>query len=311
MDKTISKVFSKLTIGFQKSYFGNNLYDPSIISNIDSSVNIHPQTLTNPLSSSAACLNVLGSIMTDPVELKNYLNALGIPVAKIIQFPRNSDIGGRVYKDNGYVVFEWVGPLKSPLHEIGGCRGKYMTSIDAYILCEIDNTITQLIIEWKFTEGESRELELERFGGLRGLERLRRYSTVLNSLKKDKDFPFNFAEDGGIGLFDFSPDHLYQLLRMTLLAKKTTPILIGNIAVMDYRIVHLTHSQNNDINILLDKYLTHSPGLNKYANYRLHHVWKELLSSMEKEKFIGAYWDQALPAISDLNLKQYLLQRYF
>ena len=66
------------------------------------------------------------------------------------------------------------------------------------------------LIEWKFTEGKSRPIVLNKFGGLRGIERLRRYASVLAEMRGN-GFPFAFSEEGGIGLQDFSTDHFYQL----------------------------------------------------------------------------------------------------
>lgn len=300
----------KLTYNFQDTYRGKNLYNPSVLQNISKSVKIHGEAYENPISSAASCLNVFGSMVNDPDNLLKYLNALGIPATKIYNFPTSANVSGRVYDDTGFIVFEWVGPQKSPINERGGKRGQNRTSIDAYILVEIEGKITQIIIEWKFTEGLSRPLALERFSGMTGVERLRRYSSVLSKMRTNGDFPFCFKDEGGIGLFDFSPDHLYQLLRMTLLARTTTPITIGDLLVEDYRVVHLSHSQNDEINILHGKYLVHSPGLQKYAGQKFHDVWKDLLSDSEKPKFIGAHWDLALGAIQDNNLRNYLMARY-
>jgi len=300
----------KLSYDFQNTYREKNIYDPTVFNNIDSVVKIHDQAYDNPLSSAASCLNVLGSMAQMPDDLLPYLNSFGLNIQKLIPFPSSADVGGETYKDTGYVIFEWIGPKVSPINEKGGGRGLNRTSVDAYVLAVIDGKITQLIIEWKFTEGKSRPLALERFSGLRGIERLRRYSTILAEMRNGKSFPFNFEDEKGIGLYDFSVDHLYQLLRMTLLAKTTTPITIGDMKVEDYRVVHLTHSKNDDINILYEKYLDFSPGLKKYSGRQLHEVWKEILSPSEKNKFIGAHWDEAIKNISNNSLMKYLSERY-
>jgi len=300
----------KLSLDYQKRFGDKLIFDQGVFENIDSQAKLHGETKDNPLSSAASCLNVLGSLMNEPEELKSFLNHFNLDIETIIKFPSNSDVGGRIYKDKGYVVFEWIGPKKSPINEEGGGRGQNRTSIDAYVIAKIKGKITQLLIEWKFTEGKSRPLALERFSGNKGLERLKRYSTVLVPLRRKEEFPFNFNEESGIGLYDFSVDHLYQLLRMTLLAKTTTPINIGTVKIQDYRIVHLSHSMNNDIEILHEKYLFASPGLKKYSGKRLYDVWNEILTPLERKRFRSGHWDDAIKDITSEPLRKYLKKRY-
>ena len=47
-------------------------------SNVDPSAKLHGESRTNPLSSAAACMNILGYLMFDKEDLKGYLNALDI-----------------------------------------------------------------------------------------------------------------------------------------------------------------------------------------------------------------------------------------
>ncbi len=129
-------------------------------------------------------------------------------------------------------------------------------------------------------------------------------------LRGKEEFPFNFNEESGIGLYDFSVDHLYQLLRMTLLAKTTTPINIGTLKIQDYRIFHLSHSMNNEIEILHEKYLFASPGLKKYSGKRLYDVWNEVLTPLERERFRSGHWDDAIKDITNEPLRKYLMERY-
>jgi hypothetical protein len=300
----------KLTIDFQKQFKDDPIYDRSVFANIDKGAKLHDQTEGNPLSSAAACLNVLGSMMNSPDELKRFLNTFGLNIRQLLAFPSGADVGGLKYNDKGYVVFEWIGPKESPINEWGGGRGQNRTSIDAYVIAEINGTITQLFIEWKFTEGKSWPLALERFSGLQGLERLRRYADILTQWRGTPDFPFNFQEDGGLGICDFSVDHLYQLLRMTLLAKKTTPIRVGGIDIKDYRIIHLSHSQNDKIRILQKQYLKYSPGLEAYVGHPFHDTWRSILSEKERGKFTGGSWDLSLNSITDAKLRDFLLERY-
>ena len=128
------------------------------------------------------------------------------------------------------------------------------------MLAEVDGKVTQLLIEWKFTETYNSESYTHKFGGTKGIERLRRYSSVLTRLRNN-GFPFKFKEEDKIGLPDFSYEPFYQLLRMTLLAKMTTPAKLGLLKIEDYKIIHLSHSENNDLNFLSKTHLKYSPGL--------------------------------------------------
>jgi hypothetical protein len=64
----------KLTIEYQNQFKDRLIYDPTVFECIDPQVKLHDETKGHPLSSSAACLNVLGSLMHQPEELKNFLN---------------------------------------------------------------------------------------------------------------------------------------------------------------------------------------------------------------------------------------------
>jgi hypothetical protein len=159
---------NKLSLDYQSRFKGKLLYDNEFLKSgaIDPDVQVHDEAERHPLSSAGSCINVLGSLTFKPIELTNFLNSFGLNINQVIKFPTGANIGGRVYQDKGYVIFEWVGPLSSPINEVGGKRGSRRTSIDAYVLAEIEGKLTQLLIEWKFTEGLSRPLELERFSGL-------------------------------------------------------------------------------------------------------------------------------------------------
>jgi hypothetical protein len=97
---------------------------------------------------------------------------------------------------------------------------------------------------------------------------------------------------------------------MTLLAKTTTGMDLGKDTLQDYRIVHLTHSQNDRINTLHSEYLVLSPGLKRFSGHQLHDVWKSLLSPGDKEKFFSGHWDKAISIIENNELRTYLTERY-
>lgn len=308
---------NKLTMEFQRQFAMNLIFAPSVLEGIDTAVKLHTETRQNPLSSSAACLNVLGPLANDPHGLAQFLRCFGLDVDELYEFPSPVSFGDRLYHDRGYVVFEWVGPRRSPINERGGGRGYGRTSLDAFVLGRIGGKTTQILIEWKFTEGLSRPLTMGRFCGGKGVERLSRYSSVLARMRRQGRFPFDFDDEyslsgsrGSLGLHDFSPDHLYQLLRMTLLAKMTVGEALGPYTIEDYRILHLTHSQNDEVNVLQPKYLTLSPGLQEYSGQPLHDVWRGILSVEDRQKFCAGHWDQAIGWIKDEELRTYLVARY-
>ena len=169
---------NKLTLEYQKRFAERLIFDPSILDGIDPAARLHALTTTHPQSSSAACLNVLGSMAHDPRGLARFLGCFGLEIEELYEFPSPVDFGGRVYRDKGYAVFEWIGPLRSPINEWGGGRGFGRTSADAFLLGRIAGQVTQILVEWKFTEGVSRPLTLGRFCGTSGVERLRRYSAL-------------------------------------------------------------------------------------------------------------------------------------
>jgi hypothetical protein len=299
---------SKLEDVFQQKFANKQFFNESVLKGISKSVKLHDE-VNNVRSSAAACLNVMGYLNQHQKDIIPFFSYFGIQIEEVIPFPQNVNVGDEIYDDKGPIVFEWIGPKKSPINEKGGSRGQNRTSIDAFMLAKIFGKTTQIFIEWKFTENYSSESYNHKFSGTKGIERLRRYSTVLSALRNDS-FPFNFKEEDTLGLVDFSYEPFYQLLRMTLLARKTTPIKIADFIVDDYAILHLSHSSNAYLETLSDQHLKYSPGLKKYISRKLHDTWKELLSDKEKQKFYFSYWDKALCKLTDNDYKQYLCDRY-
>lgn len=302
---------NKLTKSYQERYRTRQFYDKEFRRNLDDKLKLHKE-ICNPMSSAAACINVIGGISTNKADLIAFLNHFGLSVEDIIPFQRGTTYGKRTYNDQGNVVFEWVGPLVSPILEVGGSRGHLRTSVDAYVIAVIGGIVTQLLIEWKFTESYDTPRQLQKFAGVAGNERLRRYSSCLARLRKVKAFPFTMAYEGGIGLYDLGYEPFFQLLRFTLLAKLTTPFKFDNgRAVNDYRVIHLSHSKNDALNVLSKTHVGCSPGLTDRAGSLMCEVWKHrILTQDEAMKFNHGYWDEALGAISDSGLKRYLLERY-
>ena len=301
---------------YQSRWKAKPIYDNTIRLMIDPEAHLH-KDLMNVRSSAAACINTIGNIARNKRDLLFFLNSFNLGVEDIISFPKGVTVGGLIYNDSGNVIFEWIGPKKSPIYEGRGKRGQYRTSIDAYILGVINGKVTQLLIEWKFTEAYNGRDQLQKFAGVYGNERLRRYSLCLAQLRKLHDFPFRMNDEGGFGLHDLGYEPYYQLLRMTLLAKLTTPLKFDNgsvnesIDIEDYRIVHLSHSQNERLNTLSKRHLSYSPGLRQHCGKSLHEVWKDsILCEDEATKFRYGYWNEAIGVISDGELRKYLTERY-
>ena len=99
----------KLTKEFQNQFKDRLIYDESVFYNVDSHVKLHDETKGHPLSSAAACINILGSLMFKPEELIIFLNYFGLEIEEFYEFPTNANVGGRNYADKGYVVFEGTG----------------------------------------------------------------------------------------------------------------------------------------------------------------------------------------------------------
>jgi len=299
---------NKLTEEYQKKYKNRQFVNENILSGISSNVKLHDK-VKNVRSSAAACLNVMGYLNQHQNDIIPFFSQFGLSIEEVLPFPKPLDFEGEIYDDEGPIIFEWIGPKKSPINEKGGSRGQNRTSIDAFMIAQIDGKITQLLIEWKFTEQYNSESYTHKFGGKKGIERLRRYSDVLAKLRSN-GFPFNFTEEGNIGLADFSYEPLYQLLRMTLLAKMTTPKLLSNFQIENYKIIHLIHSDNRDLKILNETHLKYSPGLISYIGKYLHDTWISLLSEEEKKHHIMGYWNTALSVLSHNEETLYLKKRY-
>ena len=116
--------------------------------------------------------------------------------------------------------------------------------------------------------------------------------------------------EDSFGLYDLGYEPLYQLLRMTLLAKTTTPVCLDDLAVEDYRILHLMHSGNQALQALSDTHAAFSPGLRRFIGSPIHDIWKDLLAEPDKGRFLHGFWDQAVQNLPDSALKAWIMERY-
>jgi hypothetical protein len=126
--------------------------------------------------------------------------------------------------------------------------------------------------------------------------------------QRKNNFPFNFKEEDTFGVCDFSYEPFYQLFRMTLLAKETTPYYFNNIKIEDYYIIHLVHSDNTELLNVTPEHLKYCSGISTKGSTDLHELWISLLSEEEKKHFVYGYWNKAIPILKDST--QYLENRY-
>lgn len=254
--------------------------------------------LNSPISSQASCLNFWYPFV-DPKnkgELINLLKHFGIFAEDIITIGPDWMFDKTLYRDNGNVLFEWIGPELSPIGEENGyMRGHHRTSIDAYILALINGKVTQILIEWKYTEHYSSKHNTGKFLGGKGVERLSRYSPIIaRDRRAGRDILFNLAHIDDWGLYDVCYEPFYQLLRQHMLGQETVGMSFGPYIIEDYIVMHLSHSKNDKLNILQEKHCTYSKGLMPFVGQELHKIWMRLLNENQKKHFIGGYWDEVI-----------------
>ena len=131
-------------------------------------------------------------------------------------------------------------------------------------------------------------------------------------LRKQHDFPLKMEYENSWGLYDLGYEPFYQLLRMTLLAKTTTPLkLTEDIEIEDYRILHLSHSQNSKLNTVTGKHLKYCPGIKHLKVNPFHEIWSNfILAENESSKFKFGFWDEHLNRVTDKKFYTYLNERY-
>lgn len=305
-----NSLVNKLSLDYQKRWANRQFFDRTVLNDIDlEHVTLHGE-VSNPMSSQASCLNVMGYLNRRPDNIKSFFSNFSINMTNVIDFPTGVNVGGEIYNDKGPIIFEWIGPRHSPIYERSGSRGKLRTSIDAYLLAILNNKVTQFLIEWKFSENYNSETYNHKFAGIQGNERLRRYSSVIATLRKEKKIPFNFSNK--LGLYDLGYEPYYQLLRMTLLAKMTTHLrLTEGLQIEDYKIIHLVHSANDSLKSLNMGNVKYSPGLRRFVGREIHDIWRnEILTPVESVHFVFGYWNKVISQLSESEYKNYLVERY-
>lgn len=280
----------------QKQFTGNNLFSDEIYQILKKGGIKAHTGIESPLSSQASCLNFWYPFIKEErkEDLKEFLKCFGLEVDSIITIKPYSVFEDVAYPDGGNVLFEWIGPVKSPIGEDDGyLRGHHRTSIDAYLLAYVNGKVTQILIEWKFTETYSSRCNTGKFLGAKGVERLARYSPIIARDRKcHKDILFKLESIDNWGLYDVCYEPFYQLLRQHILGQETVGKKFGDYVIEDYIVMHLSHSANDRLNILEEKHCEYSKGLLPYVGQELHDIWVKLLSQNQQKHFIGAYWDE-------------------
>ena len=158
------------------------------------------------------------------------------------------------------IGFEWNG-ADNPLGERGAQRGKYSTSIDAFLVVEDrDGTRTGLFLEWKLTESYDPDKCL-------------RYSS--NQTDRSKIYAPAYAEAKADGVFGVHPsielfhyDPHDQLFRQALLANKVRRA--ANFRVQSMCLVDCVPQQNAPLRTAVPQ------GLRAYGD-TIDTVWQTLL----------------------------------
>jgi hypothetical protein len=155
----------------------------------------------NTLSSQVACVNFLLPHRQDPAALTAILRKLDPDVETVVPVEDGHMTPAAL------VELEWVGSRGfASLEGTGATRGQRVTSADAFLVARLhDGRLRGYLMEWKYVERGSED---DKRGGQEGETRRSRYRSLFEAVFKP-----------GIDLDDFLIDPLYQLMRLSLLAR--------------------------------------------------------------------------------------------
>jgi hypothetical protein len=156
----------------------------------------------NLLSSQVACLNVLLPLANDPDALTAMLRLLDPAVVSVVAV-----CDGHVSSPS-LVEFEWVASKGfRSLEGTYATRGQRVTSTDAFLVARLrTGELRAYLMEWKYVETGT---EVDKGLGSQGDTRRSRYRALF-----DQVFTPNAV------LNDYLIDPVYQLMRLSLLARK-------------------------------------------------------------------------------------------
>lgn len=203
---------------------------------------------THLLDSQVQCVNVFLSLAGRPGGLLNFARDI-VPGATCV-IP---------VEDDRPVAFEWSG-LRDHLGEVHGRprqRGRYATSIDAFLVAETPEGRTALLVEWKFTESYPRPVNPI---SKRGTDRRKTYRGAFEA----ESSPIDHAAP----LDAFFHEPYYQLLRLHLLA--ASMVKDREFGVDHAVVVFVLPDDNDDLH-------AHVPaGLQDFGG-RLTEVWQRIV----------------------------------
>lgn len=209
-----------------------------------------------------------GHLLSSQIQCVNYLFALRKDKAMVLKLAQlfNPDINDVLPidqdKDGSYIAFEFTYNNAELLNEkeANAKRGRYCTSVDAFIIAECNDKKLLIPIEWKYTESypkfENKALEPGK-----GQTRQERYNQLIEISAQLKT-PAEFHDC----IYYFEP--FYELTRQTLLAEQ---MIMSGIAD-DFLHVMIVPEANKEL--LNHSYQCQNSGLNN--------VWKEQLENTDK-----------------------------
>lgn len=236
------------------------------------------------LSSQIQCLNFLFALRCDKYAVLQLAQLFDPEIYDIL--PTIGD------KDLGYIAFEFIYENAKVMNEddADAKRGRFCTSIDAFIIAHRNGEKILVPIEWKYTESyfkeENKALELRR-----GKTRQRRYNQLIRDSTQLKTLPL--LENSA---YYYEP--FYELMRQTLLVEQIVKSGIAN----DFLHILVVPSENED---LLGNNYT-------FTDDNLQTTWRNCLLNQAKFKIVDR--KQILQVIENLpgysNHADYLRSRY-
>ncbi|WP_282039348.1 PGN_0703 family putative restriction endonuclease [Saccharicrinis aurantiacus] len=210
------------------------------------------------LSSQIQCLNYLFALRKDKDMVLRLAQLFNANISDIL--PINQD------KDGGYIAFEFTYNNAELLNEkeANAKRGKYCTSIDAFMIGMCNDEKILIPIEWKYTESYPNSDNKAKEPG-KGQTRQERYNQLIESSKQLKT-PKQFENC----LYYHEP--FYEIARQTLLAEQ----IVKSGMADDFLHVLIIPEANSEL--LYNSHQCENSGLEK--------LWNNQLLNPEKFKVV-------------------------
>ena len=177
-------------------------------------------SMRNMARSQVACVNFLLPLCEIPGALTAVVRAIDDDVSDVVCLSHD----GRVSP----VEFEWIGLCQSLEEDAESTRGKYVTSVDAFLVSATPNGRRAYLMEWKYME----EYTESKYMG--GEKRLSRYKPLYHA-----DYS-SFNSDVPMEEFLYEP--FYQIMRLRLLADRM--VTRNEFGVSDAKVVVVVPQEN-------------------------------------------------------------------